>query len=121
MISAGALTTATTGQWLTGNALMVNAGTVEHAGVMQGNTLTLTADALNNSGVLNGLRGTEGILTGQLTNVGQIQSGGGLSLTANDLISAGRIVGIRSCLRQRRCATMACGRGERTGFTRRYA
>ncbi|QLW75965.1 hemagglutinin repeat-containing protein [Citrobacter freundii] len=93
LISAGALTTETTGQWLTGNALTVNAGTVEHAGVMQGNTLTLAADALNNSGVLNGLGGLEGILTGQLTNVGQIQSGGGLSLTANDLISAGRIVG----------------------------
>lgn len=93
LISAGTLTTETTGQWLTGNALTVNAGTVEHAGVMQGDTLTLTADALNNSGVLNGLRGLEGTLTGQLTNVGQIQSGGGLSLTANNLISAGRIVG----------------------------
>ncbi|MDA8517833.1 hemagglutinin repeat-containing protein [Citrobacter sp. Igbk 16] len=93
LISAGTLTTETTGQWLTGNALTVNAGTVEHAGVMQGDTLTLTADALNNSGVLNGLRGLKGTLTGQLTNVGQIQSGGGLSLTANNLISAGRIVG----------------------------
>ncbi|WP_442870744.1 two-partner secretion domain-containing protein, partial [Citrobacter sp. Awk 4] len=92
-VTADTLTTVATGKWLTGNALTVNAGSVSHDGVMQGDTIALTANALNNRGVLNGQHGLKGTLTGQLTNQGQIQSGSALSLTADDLNSTGRIAG----------------------------
>lgn len=92
-VAVDTLTTEATGKWLTGNELTVNAGSVSHDGVMQGDTVALTANALNNRGVLNGQHGLKGTLTGQLTNQGQIQSGGALSLTADDLNSTGRIAG----------------------------
>ncbi|EOG8149743.1 hemagglutinin repeat-containing protein [Citrobacter werkmanii] len=97
-VSANTFTTDTTGKWLAGNALLVHTGAMENAGVLQGNTLTFTADSLNNSGVLNGLHGLEGKLSGRLTNPGHIQSGGALALTADDINSAGRIAGDRLTL-----------------------
>lgn len=97
-VSANTFTTDTTGKWLAGNALLVHTGAMENAGVLQGNTLTFTADSLNNSGVLNGLHGLEGKLSGRLTNPGHIQSGGALALTADDINSAGRIAGDRLIL-----------------------
>lgn len=71
---------------------------MENAGVLQGDVLTFTADSLNNSGVLNGLHGLEGKLSGRLINPGYIQSGGVLTLTADDINSAGRIAGDRLTL-----------------------
>ncbi|EHJ0335960.1 filamentous hemagglutinin N-terminal domain-containing protein [Salmonella enterica] len=97
-VSANNLTTDATGKWLAGNALLVHTGTMENAGVLQGNTLKFTADSLNNSGVLNGLHGLEGKLSRRLTNPGHIQSGGALALTADDINSAGRIAGDRLTL-----------------------
>ena len=97
-VSANNFTTDATGKWLAGNALLVHTGAMENAGVLQGNTLTFTADSLNNSGVLNGLHGLEGKLSGRLTNPGHIQSGGALALTADDINSAGRIAGDRLTL-----------------------
>ncbi len=66
---------------------------MDNTGMMQGDTIALTAKTLNNSGVLNGLSSMQGALTGQLLNQGQIQSGGALSLVADNLSSAGRIAG----------------------------
>ncbi|MGS0638793.1 hemagglutinin repeat-containing protein [Citrobacter sp. VF227] len=97
-VSANTFTTDATGKWLAGNALLVHAGAMENAGVLQGDTLTFTADSLNNSGVLNGLHGLEGKLAGRLTNPGDIQSGGALTLTADGINSAGRIAGDRLTL-----------------------
>ncbi|EIS1621624.1 hemagglutinin repeat-containing protein [Salmonella enterica subsp. enterica serovar Sandiego] len=97
-VSANNFTTDATGKWLAGNALLVHTGAMENAGVLQGNTLSFTAESLNNSGVLNGLHGLEGKLTGRLTNPGHIQSGGALALTADDINSAGRIAGGRLTL-----------------------
>ncbi|ATX01785.1 Contact-dependent inhibition of growth factor CdiA [Citrobacter freundii] len=97
-VSTNNFTTDATGKWLAGNALLVHTGAMENAGVLQGNTLTFTADSLNNSGVLNGLHGLEGKLSGRLTNPGHIQSGGALALTADDINSAGRIAGDRLTL-----------------------
>ncbi|ARC41295.1 filamentous hemagglutinin N-terminal domain-containing protein [Citrobacter braakii] len=97
-VSANNFTTDATGKWLAGNALLVHTGAMENAGVLQGNTLTFTTDSLNNSGVLNGLHGLEGKLSGRLTNPGQIQSGGALALTADDINSTGRIAGDRLTL-----------------------
>lgn len=97
-VSANTFITDTAGKWLAGNALLVHSGAMENAGVLQGDTLTFTAGSLNNSGVLNGLHGLEGKLSGQLTNPGDIQSGGALTLTADDINSAGRITGDRLTL-----------------------
>ncbi|MDM3280539.1 hemagglutinin repeat-containing protein [Citrobacter sp. Ce104] len=97
-VSTNNFTTDATGKWLAGNALLVHTGAMENAGVLQGNTLTFTADSLNNSGVLNGLHGLEGKLSGRLTNPGHIQSGGALALKADDINSAGRIAGDRLTL-----------------------
>lgn len=97
-VSANNFTTDATGKWLAGNALLVHTGAMENAGILQGNTLSFTAESLNNSGVLNGLHGLEGKLTGRLTNPGYIQSGGALALTADDINSAGRIAGGRLTL-----------------------
>lgn len=97
-VSANNFITDATGKWLAGNALLVHTGAMENAGVLQGNTLSFTAESLNNSGVLNGLHGLEGKLTGRLTNPGHIQSGGALALTADDINSAGRIAGGRLTL-----------------------
>ncbi|MCB6777011.1 MULTISPECIES: hemagglutinin repeat-containing protein [Citrobacter] len=97
-VSTNNFTTDATGKWLAGNALLVHTGAMENAGVLQGNTLTFTADSLNNSGVLNGLHGLEGKLSGRLTSPGHIQSGGALALTADDINSAGRIAGDRLTL-----------------------
>lgn len=98
-VSANTFTTDAAGKWLAGNALLVHiTGAMENAGVLQGNTLAFTADSLNNSGVLNGLHGLEGRLSGRLTNPGHIQSGGALALTADDINSAGRIAGDRLTL-----------------------
>ncbi|MGK4321812.1 hypothetical protein N0P75_23240 [Citrobacter youngae] len=90
-VSANTFTTDATGKWLAGNALLVHTSAMENAGVLQGDVLTFTADSLNNSGVLNGLHGLEGKLSGRLINPGYIQSGGALTLTADDINSAGRI------------------------------
>ena len=97
-VSANTFITDTAGKWLAGNALLVHSGAMENAGVLQGDTLTFTADSLNNSGVFNGLHGLEGKLSGRLTNPGHIQSGGALTLTADDINSAGRITGDRLTL-----------------------
>ncbi|ENM0556588.1 hemagglutinin repeat-containing protein [Salmonella enterica] len=97
-VSANIFTTDAPGKWLAGNALLVQTSEMENAGVLQGDTLTFTADSLNNSGVLNGLYGLEGKLSGRLTNSGHIQSGGALALTADDINSAGRIAGDRLTL-----------------------
>ncbi|AUV25096.1 hemagglutinin repeat-containing protein [Citrobacter sp. RHBSTW-00678] len=97
-VSANTFITDTVGKWLAGNALLVHSGAMENAGVLQGDTLTFTADSLNNSGVFNGLHGLEGKLSGRLTNPGHIQSGGALTLTADDINSAGRITGDRLTL-----------------------
>ncbi|EGG8986700.1 filamentous hemagglutinin N-terminal domain-containing protein, partial [Salmonella enterica] len=97
-VFANTFTTDAAGKWLAGNALLVHTGTMENAGIMQGNTLTFTADSMNNSGVLNGLHGLEGKLSRQLTNPGHIQSGGALTLTADDINSTGRIAGDRLTL-----------------------
>ena len=82
-----------TGNWITGNGLTINANLVNNAGVMQGDTIKLTADSLNNSGVFNGLHSLQGELVGQLLNQGQMQSGGVLSFTADGITNTGRIVG----------------------------
>ncbi len=63
-VSANTFITDTAGKWLAGNALLVHSGAMENAGVLQGDTLTFTADSLNNSGVFNGLHGLEGKLSG---------------------------------------------------------
>ena len=97
-VSANTFTTDAAGKWLAGNALLVHTGAMENAGVLQGDVLTFTADSLNNSGVLNGLHGLEGKLSGRLINPGHIQSGGALTLTADDINSAGRIAGDRLTL-----------------------
>ncbi|MBJ9157110.1 hemagglutinin repeat-containing protein [Citrobacter sp. FDAARGOS_156] len=97
-VSANTFTTDATGKWLAGNALLVHTSAMENAGVLQGDVLTFTADSLNNSGVLNGLHGLEGKLSGRLINPGYIQSGGVLTLTADDINSAGRIAGDRLTL-----------------------
>ena len=97
-VSANTFTTDATGKWLAGNALLVHTSAMENAGVLQGDVLTFTADSLNNSGVLNGLHGLEGKLSGRLINPGYIQSGGALTLTADDINSAGRIAGDRLTL-----------------------
>ncbi|WP_167817551.1 hemagglutinin repeat-containing protein [Citrobacter tructae] len=97
-VSANNFTTDATGKLLAGNALLVHTGAMENAGVLQGGTLAFTADSLNNSGVLSGLHGLEGKLSGRLTNPGHIQSGGALTLTADDINSAGRIAGDRLTL-----------------------
>lgn len=97
-VSANTFTTDATGKWLAGNALLVHTSAMENAGVLQGDVLTFTADSLNNSGVLNGLHGLEGKLSGRLINPGYIQSGGALTLAADDINSAGRIAGDRLTL-----------------------
>ncbi|WP_233611380.1 hemagglutinin repeat-containing protein [Citrobacter sp. FDAARGOS_156] len=97
-VSANTFTTDATGKWLAGNALLVHTSAMENTGVLQGDVLTFTADSLNNSGVLNGLHGLEGKLSGRLINPGYIQSGGALTLTADDINSAGRIAGDRLTL-----------------------
>ncbi|HEF0122193.1 TPA: hemagglutinin repeat-containing protein [Citrobacter youngae] len=97
-VSANTFTTDATGKWLAGNALLVHTSAMENAGVLQGDVLTFTADSLNNSGVLNGLHGLEGKLSGRLINPGYIQSGGALTLTADDINSTGRIAGDRLTL-----------------------
>ncbi|WP_164513062.1 hypothetical protein, partial [Dickeya lacustris] len=53
----GAANNGAGGQWLSGGALGVTAATLDNAGEMQGDTLTLSAVDLTNRGRLLGLNG----------------------------------------------------------------
>ncbi|NCH72848.1 hemagglutinin repeat-containing protein [Cronobacter dublinensis] len=66
---------------------------------MQGDTLTLTGNSLDNRGVINGIHGVTGTLQGALTSDGQIVSRGDATLTAGSLTGSGRLVADNLTLR----------------------
>ncbi|MDI6478234.1 hemagglutinin repeat-containing protein [Cronobacter dublinensis] len=101
--SAGAtaqtLTNDASGTWLSGGALTLHGADLTNAGQMQGDTLTLTGNSLNNRGVINGIHGVTGTLQGALTSDGQIVSRGDATLTAGSLTGSGRLVADNLTLR----------------------
>ncbi|EPR9066364.1 hemagglutinin repeat-containing protein [Cronobacter dublinensis] len=101
--SAGAtaqtLTNDASGTWLSGGALTLRGADLTNAGQMQGDTLTLTGNSLDNRGVINGIHGITGTLQGALTSDGQIVSRGDATLTAGSLTGSGRLVADNLTLR----------------------
>ncbi|EOY5423339.1 hemagglutinin repeat-containing protein [Cronobacter dublinensis] len=101
--SAGAtaqtLTNDASGTWLSGGALTFRGADLTNAGQMQGDTLTLTGNSLDNRGVINGIHGVTGTLQGALTSDGQIVSRGDATLTAGSLTGNGRLVADNLTLR----------------------
>ncbi|EOW6517897.1 hemagglutinin repeat-containing protein [Cronobacter dublinensis] len=101
--SAGAtgqtLTNDASGTWLSGGALTLHGAALINAGQMQGDTLTLTGNSLDNRGVINGIHGVTGTLQGALTSDGQIVSRGDATLTAGSLTGSGRLVADNLTLR----------------------
>ncbi|ELY2856636.1 hemagglutinin repeat-containing protein [Cronobacter dublinensis] len=101
--SAGAtaqtLTNDASGTWLSGGALTLHGADLINAGQMQGDTLTLTGNSLDNRGVINGIHGITGTLQGALTSDGQIVSRGDATLTAGSLTGSGRLVADNLTLR----------------------
>ncbi|EGT5746599.1 Contact-dependent inhibition of growth factor CdiA, partial [Cronobacter dublinensis subsp. dublinensis] len=101
--SAGAtaqtLTNDASGTWLSGGALTLHGAELTNAGQMQGDTLTLTGNSLDNRGVINGIHGVTGTLQGALTSDGQIVSRGDATLTAGSLTGSGRLVADNLTLR----------------------
>ncbi|NHV91424.1 filamentous hemagglutinin N-terminal domain-containing protein [Cronobacter dublinensis] len=101
--SAGAtaqtLTNDASGTWLSGGALTLRGADLTNAGQMQGDTLTLTGNSLDNRGVINGIQGVTGTLQGALTSDGQIVSRGDATLTAGSLTGSGRLVADNLTLR----------------------
>ena len=101
--SAGAtaqtLTNDASGTWLSGGALTLRGADLINAGQMQGDTLTLTGNSLDNRGVINGIHGVTGTLQGALTSDGQIVSRGDATLTAGSLTGSGRLVADNLTLR----------------------
>ncbi|EOE6860827.1 hemagglutinin repeat-containing protein [Cronobacter dublinensis] len=101
--SAGAtgqtLTNDASGTWLSGGALTLHGAALINAGQMQGDTLTLTGNSLDNRGVINGIHGVTGTLQGALTSDGQVVSRGDATLTAGSLTGSGRLVADNLTLR----------------------
>ncbi|EOC0865877.1 hemagglutinin repeat-containing protein [Cronobacter muytjensii] len=101
--SAGAtaqtLTNDASGTWLSGGALTLHGARLTNAGQLQGDTLTLTGNSLDNRGVINGIHGVTGTLQGALTSDGQIVSRGDATLTAGSLTGSGRLVADNLTLR----------------------
>nr|WP_105665774.1 filamentous hemagglutinin N-terminal domain-containing protein [Cronobacter dublinensis] len=101
--SAGAtaqtITNDASGTWLSGGALTLHGADLTNAGQMQGDTLTLTGNSLDNRGVINGIHGVTGTLQGALTSDGQIVSRGDATLTAGSLTGSGRLVADNLTLR----------------------
>ncbi|WP_105668127.1 hemagglutinin repeat-containing protein [Cronobacter dublinensis] len=101
--SAGAtaqtLTNDASGTWLSGGVLTLHGADLTNAGQMQGDTLTLTGNSLDNRGVINGIHGVTGTLQGALTSDGQIVSRGDATLTAGSLTGSGRLVADNLTLR----------------------
>ncbi|ELQ5997136.1 hemagglutinin repeat-containing protein [Cronobacter dublinensis] len=93
------LTNDASGTWLSGGALTLRGADLTNAGQMQGDTLTLTGNSLDNRGVINGIHGVTGTLQGALTSDGQIVSRGGATLTAGSLTGSGRLVADNLTLR----------------------
>ncbi|WP_371327844.1 beta strand repeat-containing protein, partial [Dickeya sp. CSL RW240] len=114
LLLSGALETGAASQWLSNGDWQVQAGTVVHQGMWQGNRLTLGAQQMDNRGVLRGVnavsltlaqgyRGEAGsevlsngrvsLETGTLWQQGDI-GGGQLWLTADTLSNGGRLVGL---------------------------
>ncbi|CCJ72020.1 putative member of ShlA/HecA/FhaA exoprotein family(EC:3.4.21.-) [Cronobacter condimenti 1330] len=101
--SAGAtaqtLTNDASGTWLSGGALTLRGADLINAGQMQGDTLMLTGNSLDNRGVMNGIQGLTGTVQSALTNDGQIVSRGDATLTAGSLTGSGRLAADNLTLR----------------------
>ncbi|EKK4083559.1 hemagglutinin repeat-containing protein, partial [Cronobacter dublinensis] len=97
--TAQTLTNDASGTWLSGGALTLRGADLTNAGQMQGDTLTLTGNSLDNRGVINGIHGVTGTLQGALTSDGQIVSRGDATLTAGSLTGSGRLVADNLTLR----------------------
>ena len=80
------------GRWLSGGALTLN-GHLNNDGTVQGDTIALRGDTLDNTGIINGLHGLTGIHSGAVTNNGQLVSGGVTDIHADSLSGNGRISG----------------------------
>lgn len=62
-------------------------------GTLQGNTLSLRHNSIDNRGAVTGLNGLTLNSTGQLTNSGELLSQKSLTLSAGDVINSGRLQG----------------------------
>ncbi|WP_414712121.1 hemagglutinin repeat-containing protein [Siccibacter turicensis] len=72
----------------------LHAGEMRNDGSMTaGGTLALTGETLTNSGLLNGVTGLSGNLTGAVTNSGQVQSAGDIAVSAASITNPGRMAG----------------------------
>ena len=72
----------------------LHAGEMRNDGSMTaGGTLALTGERLTNSGLLNGVAGLSGNVTGAVTNSGQVQSAGDIAVSAASIINPGRMAG----------------------------
>lgn len=70
------------------------AGEMRNDGSMTaGSTLALTGETLTNSGLLNGVAGLSGNLTGAVTNSGQVQSAVDIGVRAASITNPGRMAG----------------------------
>ncbi|WP_436877097.1 hemagglutinin repeat-containing protein [Siccibacter turicensis] len=72
----------------------LHAGEMRNDGSMTaGGTLALTGETLTNSGLLSGVTGLSGNLTGAVTNSGQVQSAGDIGVRAVSITNPGRMAG----------------------------
>ncbi|MDF7758528.1 hemagglutinin repeat-containing protein [Kosakonia cowanii] len=81
------------GRLLSGDAMTLNAGKLENGGTVQGAAVSLNGSSLNNRGLVNGLQGLTGVYGADVTNDGQLVSGGATDLRAQTLTNIGRITG----------------------------
>ncbi|WP_455424159.1 hemagglutinin repeat-containing protein [Dickeya dianthicola] len=79
---AGTARNQATGQWLSQGAGRLTAGTLDNRGQWQGDSLTATADRLDNAGTLLGLSAMTLTVNGALTNTGRLLTQGAAVLSA---------------------------------------
>ncbi|MBQ4769705.1 filamentous hemagglutinin N-terminal domain-containing protein, partial [Pectobacterium versatile] len=80
------------GDWLSGEALRLQAAKVENRGTLQALTLTADGESLNNSGTMSGINNLSLFLTGSLDNAGTLQ-GNQLRAEAARLTNQGTLHG----------------------------
>ena len=87
------LSLTSTGSLLAAGDMLLTGKQFSNSGTLQGNTLSLTQDSIDNQGTLIGLEGLVLNSAGAFTNTGDLLSKGALTLSAGNITSDGRIQG----------------------------
>ncbi|XIH80146.1 Contact-dependent inhibition of growth factor CdiA (plasmid) [Pantoea sp. SGAir0175] len=91
-LRSDALNNLQSGQILSGGALKVDAGSTQNAGRLQGSSLQLRGNTLNNSGIALGSKGLDVALQQTLDNAGSLLSDSAATLQSRELNNSGKLL-----------------------------